>query len=220
MRSSALRPRPLASAPARSTAWLVVTRIMQFDFIFDWARLARRRGRRPCGHHRLRHDRRVAGPRPKARRLLARIVIWDDRRLGRRKPLTAERATGANVNGAIDAILCARRHPDAAHRRNDRRASAPRDGRRTGTAGARHPPSGRALDLCRTPPPVRGPRDRIDGARPQDRRSRRHLVGQRQRVGSGAVRHGARGTDPRQYQSRPIARTNSNTRSGSRAAGR
>ena len=33
-------------------------------------------------------------------------------------------------------------------------------------------------------------------------RSRRHLVGQRQRVGAGAVRHGARRADPRQHQSR------------------
>ena len=36
----------------------------------------------------------------------------------------------------------------------------------------------------------------------RERRSRRHLVGQRQRVGPGAIRHSARRAHPRQYQSR------------------
>ena len=97
--------------------------------------------------------------------------------------------------------------PDAPERRDDRPPPAPRRRRRAGSAGARDPPPGRALDICRSPAPLRGPRDRIAGAWTAERRSGRHLVGQRERVGSGAVWNCARRAHPRQHQSRlPRAR--------------
>ncbi len=67
--------------------------------------------------------------------------------------------------------------------------------------GVDHAPPKRALDLCGSPRTVRRPRDRAAGARPRKRRPDRHLVGQQQRVGAGAVRRRACRAHPGQHQS-------------------
>ena len=98
--------------------------------------------------------------------------------------------TQSYVHGASATPLSARPSaPSAAGRR-----------RGAGPAGARHPASERPLDLCRSPPPLRGSGGGSAQARLTKRRPDRHLGGQLQRMGAGAVRDGARRPHPGQHQ--------------------
>ena len=91
---------------------------------------------------------------------------------------------------------------DAADRRDDRPAPAARHSGGAGAARARHPSPKCALELRRPLAAVRGPGRGLTQIGPGKGRSGRHLVGQCQRMGSGAIRHRARRDHSRQHQSR------------------